>query len=218
MWYKEWVQCNVRTDCAQLYMLKCGVWEVLLFTLHAPPPKRRFALRFSSSRCYHHVDSVHAISFQEPRYAFRHLVLNVWPWCVENHPVPFFFGIDPSALLTLATWKVTFLNCVPSAVDICCRLLSCRIHLAWTLLSLLSRGSETTFSVGDWRSEERQRRRESSQCLYGSWDNMLGCVEEDDCKIGEVGERELVLVVSVRCGKERDMTRGWQTVFWRTNH
>ena len=27
-------------------------------------------------------------------------------------------------------------------------------------------------------------------------------------KIGEVGERELVLVVSVRCGKERDITQG----------
>ena len=27
-------------------------------------------------------------------------------------------------------------------------------------------------------------------------------------KIGEVGERELVLVVSVKCGKERDITRG----------
>ena len=31
---------------------------------------------------------------------------------------------------------------------------------------------------------------------------------EDDCKTGKVGERELVLVVSVRCCKERDMTRG----------
>ena len=27
-------------------------------------------------------------------------------------------------------------------------------------------------------------------------------------KIGEVGERELVIVDGVRCGKERDMTRG----------
>ena len=27
-------------------------------------------------------------------------------------------------------------------------------------------------------------------------------------KIGEVGERELVPVVNVKCGKERDMTRG----------
>ena len=29
-------------------------------------------------------------------------------------------------------------------------------------------------------------------------------------KIGEVGERELVLVVSVKCGKDWDMTRRWQ--------
>ena len=29
-------------------------------------------------------------------------------------------------------------------------------------------------------------------------------------KIGEVGERKLVLVVSVRCGKGRDMTRARQ--------
>ena len=36
----------------------------------------------------------------------------------------------------------------------------------------------------------------------------LGCAGEDDCETGEVGERELVLVVSVRCGKERDMPRG----------
>ena len=34
--------------------------------------------------------------------------------------------------------------------------------------------------------------------------------------IGEVVERELVLVVSVKCDKERDMTRGWQTVLRRT--
>ena len=34
------------------------------------------------------------------------------------------------------------------------------------------------------------------------------CVGEIVGKIGEVGERELVPVVSVRCGKERDMTRG----------
>ena len=31
---------------------------------------------------------------------------------------------------------------------------------------------------------------------------------ENDWKIGEAGERELVLVVGVRCGKERDMSRG----------
>ena len=29
-------------------------------------------------------------------------------------------------------------------------------------------------------------------------------------KVGEEVERELVLVVSVRCGKEQDMTRRWQ--------
>ena len=36
----------------------------------------------------------------------------------------------------------------------------------------------------------------------------LVCAGEIVGKIGEVGEREFVLVVSVRCGKERDMTRG----------
>ena len=51
-------------------------------------------------------------------------------------------------------------------------------------------------SVGDWRSEEPQLRRESSQCVCGSRDNRLGR-GEDDCKVGEVGKRELVLVVSV---------------------
>ena len=34
------------------------------------------------------------------------------------------------------------------------------------------------------------------------------CVGEIVGKICEVGERKLVLVVSVRCGKEQDMTRG----------
>ena len=53
-----------------------------------------------------------------------------------------------------------------------------------------------------WRPEEPQR-------VYGSWDIRVGCVEEEDGKIGEAGERELVLwSVSVRCCKERDMTRG----------
>ena len=42
----------------------------------------------------------------------------------------------------------------------------------------------------------------------GSCAKGLGCEGENVAKIGEVGERELVLVVSVRCGKERDMTRG----------
>ena len=36
----------------------------------------------------------------------------------------------------------------------------------------------------------------------------LVCERENVGKIGEVGERELVLVVSVKCGKERDMTHG----------
>ena len=52
-------------------------------------------------------------------------------------------------------------------------------------------------SVGDGISEDPPLRRESSQ------------VGQENCKIGEVSERELVLVVSVRCGNERDMTRGW---------
>ena len=45
---------------------------------------------------------------------------------------------------------------------------------------------------------------------------VLVCVGEIVGKIGKVGGRELVLVVSVRCGKERDMTRGLQ-LFWDTN-
>ena len=50
--------------------------------------------------------------------------------------------------------------------------------------------------------------RGTSQGKYGSYAKGLVCVGEIVRKIGEVGERELVLVVSVRCGKERDMTRG----------
>ena len=50
--------------------------------------------------------------------------------------------------------------------------------------------------------------RESLQCKYGSYAKGLRCEGENVGKIGEVGERELVLAVSVRCGKERDMTRG----------
>ena len=50
--------------------------------------------------------------------------------------------------------------------------------------------------------------RRSSQGKYASCAKGLGCGGENAGKIGEVGERELVLVVSVRCGKERDMTRG----------
>ena len=50
--------------------------------------------------------------------------------------------------------------------------------------------------------------RESSQGKYRSCAKGLGCEGEEVGKIGEAGERELVLVVSVRCGEERDMTRG----------
>ena len=60
----------------------------------------------------------------------------------------------------------------------------------------------------DGRSEAPPLHRESSQGTYGSCVNRSGCVGEDDCMIGEEVERELVLVVRVRCGKQRDMTRG----------
>ena len=52
--------------------------------------------------------------------------------------------------------------------------------------------------------------------VHGSCAQRLGCEGENDWKIGEVGERELVLVVRVKCGKERDMTREWQ-LCWDTN-
>ena len=45
--------------------------------------------------------------------------------------------------------------------------------------------------------------RESSQGKHGSCAKRLGCEGENVAKIGE-----LVLVVSVRCGKERRVTRG----------
>ena len=61
--------------------------------------------------------------------------------------------------------------------------------------------------MGDGNSEVPPLCRGSSQGEYGSWVKMLEC-EERACKIGEVGEREIVLVVSVRYGKERDMRRG----------
>ena len=51
-------------------------------------------------------------------------------------------------------------------------------------------------------------RRESSQGKYGSYAKTLGCEGENVGKICEVRDGELVLVVSVKCGKERDMTRG----------
>ena len=44
--------------------------------------------------------------------------------------------------------------------------------------------------------------RGTSQGKYGSCTKALVCVGEVVGKIGEVSERELVLVVSVRCGKE----------------
>ena len=44
--------------------------------------------------------------------------------------------------------------------------------------------------------------REPSQGKYGSCTKDLVCVCETVGKIGEMGEIELVLVVSVRCGKE----------------
>ena len=55
--------------------------------------------------------------------------------------------------------------------------------------------------------------RATSHGTCGSYTKGLVCVGETDGKIGKVGGRELVLVVSVRCGKEWDMTRGWQ-LFW----
>ena len=53
--------------------------------------------------------------------------------------------------------------------------------------------------------------RGTSQGKCGSSTIDLVCVGETVGKIGEVDEmggRDLVLVVSVRCGKERDITRG----------
>ena len=49
--------------------------------------------------------------------------------------------------------------------------------------------------------------------FYGMRFKVLVCAGETVGKIGDVdekGERDLVLVVSVRCGKEGDMTRGRQ--------
>ena len=66
--------------------------------------------------------------------------------------------------------------------------------------------------VGDGISEDSPLRRESSQRMYGSCVDRLECVGENDCKIGEVGVRKLVLVDSVRCGTARDVTRGWQII------
>ena len=53
---------------------------------------------------------------------------------------------------------------------------------------------------------------EQSQGKYGSRTIGLVCVlvrpSEKIGEVDEMGERELVFVVSVRCGKEGDMTRG----------
>ena len=68
-------------------------------------------------------------------------------------------------------------------------------------------------SVGDGTSVDPPLRRGSSQSIRGSCTIGLGCEGGNDWRVSEVGERELVLVVSVRCGKERDMTRGWQPLF-----
>ena len=51
---------------------------------------------------------------------------------------------------------------------------------------------------------------EHRRVFWGRESKIL-CVSETVGKIGEedeMGERELALVVSVRCGKEGDMTRG----------
>ena len=50
--------------------------------------------------------------------------------------------------------------------------------------------------------------RGTSHGKYGLCTEGLVCVGDTVGKIGEVCVRELVLVVSVRCGKESDMTRG----------
>ena len=68
--------------------------------------------------------------------------------------------------------------------------------------------NESRSSVGDGNFVVPPLRREPSQGTYGSCVNRSGSVGEDEGMIGEVVERELVLVISVRSGKERDMTRG----------
>ena len=62
--------------------------------------------------------------------------------------------------------------------------------------------------MGDGNFVVPPRRRQSPHGKYGSCVNKSGSVGEDEGLIGEVVERELVLVISVPCGKERDMTRG----------
>ena len=64
----------------------CPTFHVLLSflldsqaLLHAQPSKKRLPRPFSSWRCHHHVHDKHSISFSEPQYIFRHLVLKVLP-------------------------------------------------------------------------------------------------------------------------------------------
>ena len=65
-----------------------------------------------------------------------------------------------------------------------------------------------TFPVKDGIGFDPPLCSETSQGKYGSCAKGLECVGENVGKMGEVGERELVRVVSVRCGEERDMARG----------
>ena len=72
------------------------------------------------------------------------------------------------------------------------------------LRGIPSRGCALQLDIVEEMAQEARNR----QVFMDRRDNRLGCVGEDDCKIGEAGEKELLLVVSVRCGKERDMTCG----------
>ena len=47
-----------------------------------------------------------------------------------------------------------------------------------------------------------------TRSVYRPCAKRLECEGENDGRIGEVSEKDLVLVVCVRCGKERDMTLG----------
>ena len=63
------------------------------------------------------------------------------------------------------------------------------------LAAIISSAASPVLSFGyapcmeDGISEDPPLRHESSQCICGSCVNRLGCVGENDCKIGEVGER-----------------------------
>ena len=78
-----------------------------------------FSFLFSSWRCCHHVQNVHAISFPEPRHLEHHSV-----------SIPHAFDTDRSALLTFATWNGTFLSCAPSDVDMSSVFLFFAFHTA----------------------------------------------------------------------------------------